>query len=310
MTEQLEQQLTAGFREYAADVRLGPDLLAAAAKRHHRRTTTRRAIFAGGGVTVAAALSAALVLGNTGQLPAAEPRPPVVEAQTPALQLAAAVQATGQSSFRLRITRTRSYESGRLKGHSDSEEYVGAFDAAADRGYLRMLTSRTGGQVSGTAAPVELRILGEDVYLGRADTDVWKRRIKRSDLADVLGTANPATSAVVKNLTVDPQGLLGELRQLGSITPAGRSGTGSSAVDTYSFAYRVGGDASTAAHRVTGTVGIGVNSHLLAEVTQRTTTVGADSAVADGQPLTWRTVIEFSDYGTAVHVDKPTPAGN
>jgi hypothetical protein len=306
MTDQLERQLTAGFHEYAAGVRLDTDVLGAAAARHHRRTNARRALAGGGVVGVAGALSAVLVLGNTGQPPAAEPRPPAAAvAQAPALRLAAAAQATAQTSFRLRLTRTQSHEAGRLKGYSTSEEYAGAFDAAADRGYLRIGPSRVRGRVVSTPVPVELRILGEDVYLGRTDTNAWKRRIPRSDLAEVLGTANPATSSILTDLTVDPRGLLDQLRHLGSITPAGRTGSGSTAVDVYTFDYPVKADASTAAHRVTGTVKIGVDSHLVAGVTQQTTTTGANPAIADGSPLTWRTVIEFSDYGIPVHVEKP-----
>jgi hypothetical protein len=313
MTEQLEQRLATGFREYAAGVRLDTDLVGAAAARNRRRTTVRRAMFAGGGIGVAAALSAVLVVGNTGRPPADGQPPPVAEAeagtQAPALKLAAAAQATAQTSFRVRLTRAQSYETGRLKGYSVSEEYDGAFDAAADRGYLRVGPSRVRGKVVGTPAPIELRILGEDVYLGRLDTNSWKRRIPRSDLAEVLGTANPATSSIVNDLTVDPRGVQDMLRHLGTISPAGRSGSGSNAVDTYTFTYQVKADASIAAHQVTGSVKIGVESHLLAGVTQQTTTVGADPAVADGEPLTWRTVIEFADYGTAVHVEKPVITG-
>jgi hypothetical protein len=309
MTEQLEQRLAAGFREYAAGVRLDTDVVGAAAARHRRRATARRAMFASGVVGVAAALSVVLVLGNSGQPPAAGHRPAAAGVQAPAMQLAAAVQATAQTSFRLRVSLTRSYETGRLTGYSDSEEYEGAFDAAADQGYLRIGPSRVRGQVVGTMPPLELRIIGEDVYMGRLDTNVWGRHIQRSDLADLLGTANPATASILKDLPVDPQALLDMLRHLGSLTPAGRSGRGSTAVDTYTFAYQVDADAARAAHQVTGSIEIGVDPHLLARITQQTATVSADPAFADGQPLTWRTVIEFSDYGTAVHVDKPASTG-
>jgi len=305
MTGQLEQRLAAGFRDYAAGVRLDTDVVAAAAARHHRRTNARRAIVAGGVLSVAAALSAVLVLGNAAQPPVAGHRPSATAAPAPALQLAAAVEGTAQTSFRLKVTLKRAYETGRLAGTSDTEEYEGAFDAAADRGYLR-----TGTTVPGTTGPIELRIIGDEVYTGRPDTNVWKRPIKRSDLAAVLGTANPATSSVINGLTVDPRTLLDMLKGLGGVTPAGRSGSGSTAVDTYTFAYQVAADASTAAHQVTGSVEVGVQSHLLARITQQTTTVGADPAVADGQPLTWRTVIEFAGYGTPVKVDKPAAAGN
>ncbi|GIF22957.1 hypothetical protein BJ973_000685 [Actinoplanes tereljensis] len=305
MTDQLEQQLVAGFREYAADVRLDTDVLGAATARHQRRTNIRRAMFAGGAVGVAAALSGVLVLGNIGQPPVDAPRPSAAGTPAPALQLAAAVQATSQTSFRLRMTLTRSYETGRLAGYTESEEYTGAFDAAADRGYLRIGPNRVRGEIVGTPVPVEMRIIGDDVYVGRPDIDAWKRPIQRSELAVLLGTANPATSSILRNLTVDPVVLLDMLRHLGSITPAGRTGSGNTAVDAYTFAYDVAPDASTAAHQVTGGVEIGVESHLLARITQQTTTTGANPAVADGQPLTWRTAIEFSGYGTAVPVTKP-----
>jgi len=295
MTDQLERQLVAGFQDYAADVRLGPDVLDAATARHHRRTNARRAVVAGGVASGAAALSAVLVLGGTGQPPAAGPPPAATAAaQTPALRLAAAAAATGQTSFRLRLTLTQSYDTGRLKGYRESQDYEGAFDAAADRGYLRL-----------RGTPIEIRIIGERVYTGRPDRDAWRRPMPRSELADVLGAANPATTSVFEQLTIDPPAVLEMLRHLGSVTPAGRSGSGSAAVDKYTFTYQVEADASTATHRVTGEVEIGVRSQLLARISQQTTTVGANPAIADGQPLTWRTVIAFSGYGTPVHVAKP-----
>jgi hypothetical protein len=309
MTDLMEQELAAGFREYAAGVRLDSHVLAAAAVRHRRRINVRRAVVAGGVVGVAGVLSGVLVLGDTAQPAAPGHRPPAAAVQAPALQLAAAAQATAQTSFRLRMTRTQSNETGRLKGYSVSEEYTGAFDAVADRGYLRVGPSRVRGRVEGNPLPIELRIIGGDVYMGRLDTNVWGRHIKRSDLADMLGTANTATTSVLQDPTVDPHGVLDMLQHLGSITPAGRSGSGSAAVDTYTFAYRVASDASTAAHRVTGSVKIGVESRMVARIAQQTTTVGANPEIADGDPLTWRTVIEFSDYGTPVHVEKPVLSG-
>jgi hypothetical protein len=304
MTEQWEQRLATGFREYAAGVRLDPGVVAAAAARHHRRTVARRAMVGAGVAGVAAALSAVLVLDGAGPPPAVGPRArSSAGAQAPALQLASAVRATARTSFRLRMTVIRSYETGRLKGHSERQEYAGAFDAAADRGYLRI-------GPSATAMPAELRIIGEDVYLGRPDAKVWSRHIERSRLGDLLGAATPAASAVVRDLSVDPRVMLETLRRLGGVTPAGRHGRGSAAVDTYTFAYQVGADASTAAHRVTGGVEIGADSHLLARITQHTVTVGADPAVADRSPLTWRTDIRFADYGTPVHVAKPALTTN
>ncbi|GAA2712813.1 hypothetical protein [Actinoplanes palleronii] len=310
MTERLQQRLTDEFHEYAAGVRLDTDVLGAAASRHHRRTNVRRAVTAGGVLSVAAVVSGVLVLGGTGQPPRAGDRPVASGASAPALQLAAAVQATTRSSFGLGITVTRSYETGRLKGYTESSEYQGAFDAGADRGYLRIGPTMVRGKAVGTPVPIEVRIIGDDVFLGRPDTNVWKRQVKRSDLAAVLGTATPATSSLVNDLTVDPRVLLETLRTLGSTTPAGRSGSGSAAVDTYTFSYPVAADASTAAHQVTGVVEVGVDSQLLARIVQETTTTGANPSVADRQPLSWRTVITFADYGTAVQVDRPVPIGN
>jgi hypothetical protein len=148
------------------------------------------------------------------------------------------------------------------------------------------------------------------VYLGRTDTKVWSRHIERSALGDLLGATTPASSAVVDDLSVDPRVMLETLRHLGTVTPAGRRGSGSAAVDTYTFTYQVGADASTAAHRVTGGVDIGADSHLLARITQHTVTVGANPAVADRSPLTWRADIQFSDYGIPVHVAKPAMTKN
>ena len=50
---------------------------------------------------------------------------------------------------------------------------------------------------------------------------------------------------------------------------------------------------------------MGARSGLLARITQRTVTVGADPGIADRSPLTWQSVVEFSDYGIPVHVEEP-----
>ena len=209
-------------------------------------------------------------------------------AAAPALRLAAAARATAGTSFRLRMTLTRTYETGRPAGHGDREVYAGAFDAAADRGYLRIGTG-----------PAELRIIGADVYAGAG------RHLQRGKLSELLAAVTPATSAAVGALSVDPRELLTTLRHLGTVTPAGRSGTGGAAADKYTFTYPVAADASTAAHRVTGSVEIGSGSGLLTRITQRTVATGADPQIADRSPLTWLSVIEFSDYGVPVHVEKP-----
>jgi len=306
MTENPEQRLGAGFREYAASVRLDADLVGAAAARHRRRGAVRRAVYATGALGVAATLSAALVA-NTGQPATSAQQGPGAGAAAPAIQLAAAVQATARTSFRLHITLTRSLEhADGGDGYSDSEEYAGAFDTAANRGYLNILPGRVRGQVVGRPGRLpQLRIIGNDVYMTIPGTNRAARHFRRSQLSGLLGTATPATSSALERLSVDPRVLLAELRHLGSVTRTGRSGSGDAAVDTYAFAYQVKAGDVTGAHRVTGRVAISVRSHKLAKITQQTTTVGADPTFADSTPLTWRQVIVFYDYGTPVHVAKP-----
>jgi hypothetical protein len=208
------------------------------------------------------------------------------------------------------LTYGSSYDTGRLAGESDSSEWVGAFDPVAGCGYLDLgPVLHRGKPVGDKQVPVQVRFIGGDWYMGRSDLNVWGRH-GHGSVADALPIDPEVTSPLLLELTADPRTLMDALQNLGEVKYAGRSGQGASEVETYGFSYQVDAGQVHSAHAVTGTIQIGVQSHLLARVTASTTTVGADPKVADGEPLTFHTVVEFSDYGVPVHVDTPTVTGN
>jgi hypothetical protein len=233
----------------------------------------------------AAALAAVLVIGNA-EHPAPDSGRPADGTSRPAtMLLAAAARETGKTSFRIRLSSTISDG----KSLDQTEHYVGAFDPVSHTGYLR-----------GTDFHLELRIIGGDYYVLR---DGW-RKVGRS-LSEAIGLVGPRGSSCVDALTVDPDELLDTLRNLGEVRHVRRSGGGAQAVDTYSFAYRMAGDDSVAAHTVSGTVQVRADSNLITRVAQETTLTGASPEIADRDPVTFRMVAELFDHGTRVDVQRP-----
>lgn len=94
----------------------------------------------------------------------------------------------------------------------------------------------------------------------------------------------------------------------GSITFMGRTGIGARALDTYHFSYEIAGDGSVRPHQLTGTIVMHDRSNLIAAITMQTTVTGADPQLADSEPLTFTTVMTFSDYGLPVSVQAPAGA--
>jgi hypothetical protein len=282
----LETELTAGLREHAAGVRLSYDVLENATRRHRRHQALRRSGYTIGVLGLAGVLATGLVItrGDTAGTPADPPRTGQAAADQPAeLRLAAAVQATAQTSYRFTLRYTISAPEGRADLKSTTEEYAGAFDPRTSRGYL-----------TGMDGNVQIRIIDGEFYVLR---NGW-RNMGRS-LSQAIGIIGARGSTGADALTADPHTLLARLRDLGTVRHAGREGS----VDAYTFEYQAPADPAVVADRVTGRVEVDAASKLIVRVTQETTLRGAQPGVADRDAIRFRTVLTLSDHGLTVNVD-------
>ncbi|MBF9129718.1 hypothetical protein I0C86_12225 [Plantactinospora sp. S1510] len=130
MTTDIEEQLIAGMHQETAGVTLTSDVVGAARRRHQRRTVLLRATYAMGVLGLAGVTAAVLTVGGNGQPgPTAGP-PPATSAAAPQLKLVAAVAASENISYRMRLA--TGDQSGRV-----GLTYEGAFDPGTRTGYVR-----------------------------------------------------------------------------------------------------------------------------------------------------------------------------
>ncbi|MEN3615686.1 hypothetical protein [Plantactinospora sp. ZYX-F-223] len=127
MTTDIEEQLIAGMRQEVAGVALTSDVVGAARRRHQRRRAVLGATYAMGVLGLAGVTAAVLTVGGVGQPGPAGERAPVASAATPRLALVAAVAASENISYRMRLT-----QSG-----PGGLTYEGAFDPKTATGYVR-----------------------------------------------------------------------------------------------------------------------------------------------------------------------------
>ncbi|GIG88020.1 hypothetical protein [Plantactinospora endophytica] len=128
MTTDLEHELIAGMRQEVEGIALTSDVVGAARRRHHRRTILLRSAYAVGVLGLAGVTAAVLTVGGTGQSGSAG-QSTVAGATVPRLELVAAVTASENLSYRMRLT-TGAGPSGLT--------YEGAFDPRTDTGYVRV----------------------------------------------------------------------------------------------------------------------------------------------------------------------------
>ncbi|SCL20414.1 hypothetical protein GA0070624_1990 [Micromonospora rhizosphaerae] len=131
MTTDIEDHLIAGMRQEVAGITLTTDIVGEAARRHGRRTVLLRAAYATGVLGLAGVTAAALAVGGSGQPGPATLRPPVASAAAPRMELAAAVAASENISYRMRLT------TGTPSGQAGLT-YEGAFDPKTATGYVRV----------------------------------------------------------------------------------------------------------------------------------------------------------------------------
>ncbi|SCL53389.1 hypothetical protein GA0070606_2112 [Micromonospora citrea] len=131
MSTDIEGTLIDGMRREVADVTLTADVLGAASRRHHRRTALLRATYAMGVLGLAGVTAAVLTVGGgAGQPGPTAARPPAVTAESPRMALVAAVTASENVSYRMRLTTSAGSGQSRMT-------YEGAFDPRTATGYVR-----------------------------------------------------------------------------------------------------------------------------------------------------------------------------
>jgi hypothetical protein len=132
LSTDIEDQLIDGMRREVAGVTLTADVLGAASRRHHRRTALLRATYAMGVLGLAGVTAAVLTVGGGGQPGPTAARPPAATAtaESPRMALVAAVTASENVSYRMRLTTSAGSGQSRLT-------YEGAFDPRTATGYVR-----------------------------------------------------------------------------------------------------------------------------------------------------------------------------
>ncbi|MER5332674.1 hypothetical protein [Micromonospora sp. NPDC002717] len=213
-------------------------------------------------------------------------------AATPELRLVAAAQATARTSFRFRLSTTSEVvEKGRK--WTDTDSYEGVFDPNGPTGEVRQ--RRENAQME----PAEERIVDGILYMKKGDrwSNFGKESTFRAPNAYYIPFADPAS-------TVTPASQLEALKDVGTVTALGTSGSGASAVERYSFTYVAKPKDADRPKQVPGEgiIEIGVQSQKISKITLRTTSdYGIGPDFLDQGTLTW----EYSDYGLDVDVQAP-----
>ncbi len=287
MSINLEEQLAAGMREHVSDLAAdGGAVLGRATRRHRRRTAVVRTGYALG----VAGLAGVLAVGLTAAGGSGRPQDlPAVQAEAPAsLRLAKAAAASDNISYRVKVV------TGPATNPA-SHTCEGAFDPMTATGYVRcpqddsvmveLLINGTryiGGEPPLTPLPPD-KTGGGEVY-GRYGQYPGKfdRLSLYGDGDSVLGSAAP-----------DPAALFKALQQANATITQNPDGT-------LHFSYTTQVDHGSTA--TAGDVVLNADGRIA-----KVTIDGTWQSTAKGRldTGTFRVTLELSDYGVAVHVDRP-----
>lgn len=277
-----ERALSAALTDLAGHARPGLPPLGSLLDRGRRRRHTRSAFTGALGVTGVCALAALTTLGpRAGASPATDSGAARATAPGP-IGLSLAAARTDDSPFHFSLT-AKSTDSG---GKTRTAETHGAFDPAADRGWMNSIG---GGQRS------------ETIRIG--DTCYAQPTVGGSWLAASCATSadNPLAA-----LTEDPAADLKQLETNGLASYTGRTGSGSGALDTWKFSLtqkpRVSTGSVFAGYTLAGTASVGVDSGQIASIDYTLTVVPDQRYPVSGSSIV---SIAFSDYGVPVSVTAP-----
>lgn len=245
--------------------------------RGRRARRTRRALrVALGAGAVALAVTVAAVVAPPS--PAAPPAGPAVSSSPAPVE--------SHTGYHVAVTYT--VHSGRYPDHDVVQTFQGATDPANRRASL-----------TGKEFPQEIRILGDDEYV-RLGTRGWR--------AGGALVGPRGTLPLAQLMAVEPQQLLAELRGHGTVTRTGDSPGPTGGSETYTFSYvstnsDYTGETGAVGNTVTGSVVLVGGRYRT--VTIRTVLVAPNLGDADPDPITRSSVLEFSDYGITVPVERP-----
>jgi hypothetical protein len=324
MTRTIEDLLAASMRDEVAGLRPAPDLVARAAQKYRRRARFRLAASAAGAAGIAAAVAVGLTVASPGPS-AVRPgsgaaRADGQDASSPQTRLVAAMTSSAQLSYRLHLINTSTTPDHRTTPTSPPRDliiwyadYTGVYDPATRLGAgintirLQSGTFDNPGSYGQADGYMQVRIVGDNYYTRfSGNNEPW--RTAPGTLVQALVLNGGRAWAPTDGASADPAVLLAAVRQLGSVTFVGQSGSGAQALDVYKFSYDIAGDGSVEAHQLTGTITVHDQSNLIAEITMQTTVTGASSQVAEAGSTTFTTVMTFSDYGVLVRVQAPAGA--
>jgi Sigma-70, region 4 len=246
------------------------------------------------------------------------PRAGAQAARSPRARLVAAMTTSAQLSYRLHLVNTSVLPDHQATPTSPPRDlidwyadYTGVYDPATRSGTGANTIRLPSGTLDNPSTYGEadsffrVRIVGGNYYTQSSGSEgPW--RMGQGTLVQALVLNGGRAWAPTDGASADPAVLLAAVRNLGTVTFAGRTGNGAMALDTYNFSYNIAGDGSVAAHQLTGTIVVHDQSNLVAEITMQTTVTGASPQIADSGSTTFRTVMTFSDYGVHVSVRAPT----
>jgi hypothetical protein len=265
-----EKELSTALHDLAERDEAGIPPVQRLLRRGHRARTGRAAL-----AVTATATAGALVAAAVGAAPHRAGRP---------VPLALAAQNSTQTPFRFTITGTT-----RLAGHTQTmTPATGGYDSARHRGYWKQ-------------GYFEMRQVGADCFaryvVDGAAPNSWELvhsgcwSISAGSIDSVLTSSSPGD-------------LLDKLKTLGSVTYAGRTGSGSHAVDRYRFSYTEdSGVIVTLSY--TGAVEIDVATGRITQVSFQIKVKQSNPDFQVKMASEQQLVFSFHDYGAPVDVTAP-----
>jgi hypothetical protein len=280
MSIELEHHLSAAMQHEADGADSPADILVRAARNHRNHKTKMRIGYALSAAGLAGALAAGLTIAGSAQTPKAS-GPPTASAQTPALRLAAAATASGNTSYRVTLT-------------TDSFVYEGAFDPARKTGYLKSANEWgflvqlliDGTRYSGEEPPA-------DGKPHPSDGEKYSRYGQYPGTFDHLSFEGGEVSDAAA--TPDPTALMKALRdQHATITE--------NADGTLHFEYTVKSDGGKSTQKRKGDVTLDAHKRIAKVSTTFTWSSTVKGKLQSGKG---KLTFELSDYGIPVKVQRP-----
>ena len=236
---------------------------------------------AGGGLAIGLDRRSPAIL--TATAPTAKATSPA--ADSPALQLVAAVQASAETSFRFTMTTGGTYVEYGKKKTMRQGLVTGAYDPRAPRGYSTQV-----------GAPMDRRLIGKDLYLQKGER--WMKL--PASYQDVLAGDLLYTDVLNPMATVDFANQVAALKKTGAVKKT------SATSYTFSFSWKPGDPDRPDVIPISGTIQIDAKSRRVTAMAYNCT-LAYPKGEADAKfyySLHWA----YSGYGEPVDVQAPPVA--